>query len=225
MNPVTNSAQSSPLATTPAAGAALAASKAGGDQGQDRFLKILVTQLKNQDPLNPMDNAQITSQMAQISTVSGIEKLNATLQTMAAAFSTGQSLQATSLIGRQVFVPGDQLRLHEGAADGGVELAQAADKVVVTIRDASGQVLHRADLGAQTEGVITFQWDGVTDSGAAAVNGVYNVLIEATQGGNKVEALGLQRGLVGGVTQDKGGVTLNIAGIGKVTLSDVRQVF
>ena len=224
MNPIANNAQSNPLAATQAAGAALATSKAGTVDGQDRFLKLLVTQLKNQDPLNPMDNAEITSQMAQISTVSGIEKLNATLQTMADSFNAGQTVQATSLIGRQVFVPGGGLRLHEGAAHGGVELAQAADKVVVTIRDASGQVLHRTDLGAQTEGVITFQWDGVTDSGAAAVNGVYNVLIEATQGGTKVEALGLQRGLVGGVTQDKGGVTLNIAGIGKVTLTDVRQV-
>ena len=225
MNPIANNAQSNPLAATQAAGAALAASKAGTEDGQDRFLKLLVTQLKNQDPLNPLDNAEITSQMAQISTVSGIEKLNQTLQTMAAAFSSGQSLQATSLIGRQVFVPGHGLRLHEGAAHGGVELAQAADKVVVTIRDASGQLLHRADLGAQTAGVISFQWDGATDSGATAVDGVYNVLIQATQGGKPVEAAALQRGLVGGVTQDKGGVTLNIAGIGKVTLTDVRQVF
>ena len=221
MNPIAHNAQANPLAATPAA----AVGKPGAEEGQDRFLKLLVAQLKNQDPLSPMDNAEITSQMAQISTVSGIEKLNDTLQTMAAAFSSGQSLQATSLIGRQVFVPGHQLRLHEGAAHGGVELPQAADKVVVTIRDASGQLLHRADLGAQTEGVISFQWDGATDSGAQAVDGVYNVLIEATQGGTPVEASALQLGLVGGVTQDKGGVTLNIAGIGKVTLTDVRQVF
>ena len=87
------------------------------------------------------------------------------------------------------------------------------------------ELLHRADLGAQTEGVISFQWDGALDSGASAVNGTYEVLIEATQGGKKVEASALQLGLVGGITQDKGGVTLNVAGMGKVTLSDVRQVF
>src|SRR5450830_976051 len=105
-----------------AAGATAATSVTGSSAAQDRFLTLLVTQLKNQDPLSPMDNAQITSQMAQISTVSGIDQLNATLQSMAASFSAGQSLQATAMIGHSVFVPGSTLQLQNGAAPFGVDL-------------------------------------------------------------------------------------------------------
>ncbi len=203
---------------------AAAAAPAATDDAQDRFLKLLVTQLKNQDPLNPMDNAQLTSQMAQISTVNGIEKLNATLQSMAASFTAGQSLQATAMIGHGVFVPGSTLQLENGVAPFGVELAQAADSVVVTIRDGSGQVVHKADLGAQPAGVLGFQWDGITDSGAAAAAGSYSFSVEASQGGSKIDATALALGLVSGVTQGRDGVTLKVNGIGSVALADVRQV-
>src|SRR5512146_862467 len=103
------------------------------DDLQDRFLKLLVTQMKNQDPLNPLDNAQVTSQLAQISTVNGIEKLNTTIQAMATSFAAGQSLQAAGMIGRDVLVPAPTLRLAGGSALFGVDLAQAADQVKVSI--------------------------------------------------------------------------------------------
>ena len=91
---------------------------------QDRFLKLLVTQMKNQDPLNPMDNAQVTTQMAQLSTVSGIDKLNATLQALSDSMSSNQSLQAASMIGHGVLVAGKGIELANGGGYGGVELAQ-----------------------------------------------------------------------------------------------------
>lgn len=221
----------STVGTTTDAAAALAAQAApaaagasGTSDAQDRFLKLLVTQLKNQDPLNPMDNAQITSQMAQISTVSGIDKLNATLQSMAASFSADQSLQATAMIGRSVLAPGSALRLQNGAAQGGVSLPQAADKVVVSIVDGSGQVVHKVDLGAQAAGVLGFQWDGLTDSGANAAPGSYSFSIQAIQGSTKIDAVALALGLVSGVTQGKEGVMLKVNGMGSVALSDVKQV-
>jgi flagellar basal-body rod modification protein FlgD len=204
--------------------APVAAGAVSGSDAQDRFLKLLVTQLKNQDPLNPMDNAQITSQMAQISTVSGIDKLNTTLQSMASSFSAGQSLQATSMIGHGVLVPGTVLQLQNGTAQGGVSLPQAADKVVVTVVDGSGQVVHKVDLGAQAAGVLGFQWDGVTDSGANAAPGSYSFSIQAVQGGTKIDATALAFGLVGSVKQDANGVALNVNGVGSVALSDVKQV-
>ncbi len=211
-------------ATIAAPSAPAAAGKSGASEAQGRFLKLLVTQLKNQDPLNPMDNAQITSQMAQISTVSGIDRLNATLEEVAAGFGASQSLQATAMIGRSVLASGNGLQLQNGTAAGGVELPQAADKVVVSIRDGSGLVLHQVDLGPQAAGVLGFQWDGVTDSGASAVPGSYSFVVEAVQGGKKIDATALARGLVGGVTQGKGGVALNVNGMGAVALSDVKQV-
>jgi len=196
----------------------------GTNEAEDRFLKLLVTQLKNQDPLNPMDNAQVTSQMAQISTVSGIDKLNATLLGMAASYSAGQSLQATEMIGHSVLVPGAGLQLQDGTAQGGVSLAQAADKVIVSITDGNGLVLHEVDLGAQAAGVLGFQWDGVTDSGARAAPGSYSFSVRAVQGSAKVDAVALAIGMVGGVTQGKDGVALKVNGVGSVALSDVKQV-
>jgi len=211
-------------AAVAALSAPAAAGKPGASEAQDRFLKLLVAQLKNQDPLNPMDNAEITSQMAQISTVSGIDKLNTTLQELATGFSANQSLQAAAIIGRSVLVPGSGLELQNGSAAGGVELPQAADKVVVSIRDGSGLVLHKVDLGPQAAGVLGFQWDGVTDSGASAVPGSYSFAVEAAQGGKKIDATALALGLVSGVTQGKGGVGLKVNGMGPVALSDVKQV-
>jgi flagellar basal-body rod modification protein FlgD len=211
-------------ATIAALSAPAASATSGTNDAQDRFLKLLVTQLKNQDPLNPMDNAQITSQMAQISTVSGIDKLNATLQSMAASFSADQSLQATAMIGRSVFVPGSALQLQNGTAQGGVDLPQAADSVVVSIVDGSGQVVHKVDLGAQAAGVLGFQWDGGTDSGASAAPGSYSFSVEAVQGGKKLDAAALVLGLVSGVTQGKDGVALKVNGLGSVALSNVKQV-
>lgn len=211
-------------ATIAAPSAPAAAGKPGASEAQDRFLKLLVTQLKNQDPLNPMDNAEITSQMAQISTVSGIDTLNATLRELAAGLSASQSLQATAMIGRSVLARGSGLQLQNGTASGGVDLPQAADKVVVSIRDGSGLVLHKVDLGPQAAGVLGFQWDGVTDGGASAVPGSYSFAVEAVQGGNKIDATALALGLVSGVTQGKEGVALKLNGGGSVALSDVKQV-
>ncbi len=191
---------------------------------QDSFLKLLVTQLKNQDPLNPMDNAQITSQMAQLSTVSGIDRLNTTLQTLADSFSAGQSLQATAMIGRSVLVPGSTLELQDGTATGGVDLPQAADKVVISIQDGSGQLVDSVDLGAQAAGVLNFQWDGVVNSGASAIPGSYSFTVKATQGANKIDATALALGLVDSVTRGKTGASLNVKAMGTVALSDVKQV-
>ncbi len=190
---------------------------------EDRFLKLLVTQLKNQDPLNPLDNAQITSQMAQLSTVSGIEKLNTTLQSLAASYTATQSLQATSMIGHGVLVPGSAINLQGGAALAGVELAQPADRVIVSINDASGNVLQQVDIGAQAAGVAAFQWDGNTNSGTAA-DGAYMFSVNATNNGRKIDANPLAFGRVDAVSPGVQGATLAIGGLGNVALSDIKQV-
>jgi len=204
-----------------------AASSANGligssvQETQDRFLKLLVTQLRNQDPLNPMDNAQVTTQMAQLSTVSGIEKLNATLQAMA----TSQSLQAASMIGHGVLAPGSGIELAGGMAFGGFSLDQPVDKLVVTIKDSNGNTLHKVDLGAQKAGVTTFQWDGATDSGATAADGTYKFEVSAVQGGKDVTADALALAKVDSVTLGSNGVMLNTSQLGALDLNQVKQIF
>ena len=121
--------------------------KSTTDGVQDRFLKLLITQMQNQDPLNPMDNAQVTSQLAQISTVSGIDKLNSTILNMVSQFSAAQSMQAGSLIGRGVLAEGNDLQLSQGQAAGGMQLSEPADAVSVSIRDTNGFVVKTINLG------------------------------------------------------------------------------
>jgi flagellar basal-body rod modification protein FlgD len=191
---------------------------------EDRFLKLLVTQLKNQDPLNPMDNAQMTSQLAQINTVSGIEKLNTTLTSLSDTFTSGQAMQAAGLVGKGVLVAGSQLALANGQAYGGVSLSGAADQVRLQILNASGAVVQTQDLGARDAGNFSFAWDGMNDAGAAVPNGNYRFVVEATRGGEKVASDPLQVGTVSAVVRSKNGFLLDLGALGTVDFKNVQQI-
>jgi flagellar basal-body rod modification protein FlgD len=192
---------------------------------QDRFLKLLTTQLKNQDPLNPMDNAQLTSQLAQISTVDGIERLNATLQKLVSNSVDAEAMQAASLVGHQVMVAGSGLQLTDSGAVGGVDLGSAADSVTLTIKDPNGLVIKMLDLGSLEAGTNNFTWDGKTDSGAQAVNGAYSLSVDAKRGTDKVAASILQLAGVVSVNRSSQGVTLDLGQLGLAKMSDVKQIF
>jgi len=122
---------------------------------QSSFLTLLVAQLKNQDPTNPLQNNELTTQLAQISTVSGIEKLNTTLGSISGQIDNSQSLQASTLIGHGVMIPGTTILTGKGTEEGakttttpfGVELQQPADKVTATITDKDGKVVRTIDIG------------------------------------------------------------------------------
>ncbi|HEU0189156.1 MAG TPA: flagellar hook assembly protein FlgD [Gallionella sp.] len=191
---------------------------------QDRFLKLLVTQMKNQDPLNPMDNAQVTSQMAQLSTVTGIDKLNATLQALSDSMVPNQSLQAATMIGHGVLVPGSGIGLSNGSSYGGIDLAQSVDKVDIAIYDQAGALVRNMQLGAQPAGLVNWQWDGRNDAGASVADGSYTFAVKATQAGNAVDATALQFGMVSSVTQGKQGVALRVGQLDGIALSKVRQI-
>ena len=188
-------------------------------------MKLLTTQLKNQDPLNPMDNAQMTSQLAQISTVDGIEKLNATLQKLLSSTVDAEAMQAAALVGHQVMVAGSGLTLTDNGAVGGVELNSAADQVVLTIKDANGLPIKTMNLDDLDAGTHNFAWDGKADSGAQAVNGAYSVSVVAKRGSDKVEASTLELAGVLSVNRSSQGVTLDLGQLGLAKMSDVKQIF
>jgi flagellar basal-body rod modification protein FlgD len=126
---------------------------------EDRFLKLLVAQMQNQDPLNPMDNAQVTSQMAQIQSVNGIEKLNRSVEGLGSHFAQMSALQGAALVGRDVIVPGNRLVTNdEDLVQGGFELNGAADSVKIEVLNAGGRVIDTIDLNAQTAGRHGFEW-------------------------------------------------------------------
>ena len=191
---------------------------------EDRFLRLLTTQLRNQDPLNPMDNAQMTSQLAQMSTVSGIEKLNSTMNSLVESFGANQSMQAASMIGKSVLVPGAQLALSKGLAYGGVSLSESADQLKIQIMDSTGKILQTQDLGAQQAGVVNFAWDGKDDAGVAAPDGAYKISVQALRGGEKVKADALQVGTVSALVRSGGGFLLDLGALGRVEFNNVQQI-
>lgn len=201
-----------------------AATKEGAAAAQDRFMTLLITQMKNQDPLNPLDNAQVTSQLAQLSTVTGIDKMNATLEALIGTYQAGQSLQAAAMIGRGVLSPGGTLTLTGGQARFGVELAEPADKAQVTIRDAAGKAVRTIDLEASAVGIHPLSWDGKGDNGVALADGNYSFEVGATRGEQQAGASALVFGVVASVSTGAQGVKLNVPGVGAVSLADVRQI-
>ncbi len=191
---------------------------------QSQFMTLLVTQLKNQDPLNPMDNAQMTSQMAQINTVSGINQLNTTLQALSASMTPNQTVQAASMIGRGALVPGGGVDLASGVGLGGFSLPTPADSATVSIYNSSGALVDAIDLGAQSAGITKWQWNGTNSAGATVPDGSYTFKVNASLAGNAVAANNLQYGLINSVTQGATGLTLSVGALQNIALTQVQQI-
>jgi flagellar basal-body rod modification protein FlgD len=195
-----------------------AQTSASPGDASDRFLKLLVAQMQNQDPLNPMDNAQVTSQMAQINTVTGIDKLNSSVQGLSSQFLQMQALQGASLVGRDVIVPGSQLDIVDGVGQGGFELTSPADAVKVEVLSASGQVVDTLHLGAQSSGMHSFDWP----AGTATNDSGLRFRVTSTLGGTTTTATALMRDRVDAVNTTGTGFSLELARSGSVAYSSVK---
>lgn len=194
---------------------------------QDRFLTLLVTQLQNQDPLNPMDNAEVTSQIAQLSTVQGINQLNNTLLALTGQMDMSQSLQAAGLIGKDILYPGEQIKVGAGGATTpfGIDLMAAAEKTTVTIRDGSGQAVYTREFGPQDAGIYPLTWDGKDTAGLVVPEGAYTVSVEATDAkGQAVSTEALTAGNINSIAYTAEGLKLNLLAGGNISLLDIRQI-
>lgn len=194
--------------------------------GQEQFLALMVAQLKNQDPLKPMQNGEFLGQLAQFGTVNGIQQLQQSFASLSASLQSNQALMASSLVGRSVLVPSAEAALGDsGAVSGVVDLPVASASVSVGIYTEAGQLVRRIDLGAQAAGHARFTWDGTSDGGQALPPGQYRIRAESSDAGvttardtlisAKVDSVSL------GGTQ---GLMLNLAGIGAVPLAQVKQI-
>ncbi len=195
--------------------------------GQGAFLKLMTTQLSNQDPLKPMDNGDFLAQIAQFGTVSGVNKLNESFNGFASSLQSSQALQASSLIGRQVLVNNDESYLPAtGSMAGAVQLDSSASNVAVSVLDAAGQTIGRVDLGAQQSGLVQFNWDGITLNGQRALPGRYRVDVEATRAGQTESLTPLISANVvsltlGGVGQE---MKVELENLGTVRFSQINQI-
>ena len=213
LNAASSSLVASPTGTSSANSTSAAAS-------QDRFLKLLVAQLNNQDPTNPMDNAQMTSQLAQINTVSGIQTLNDTMKSMATQIAALQSLQGSATIGREVLTEGSGLSVTDGVGQGAFDLSGAADAVKVEVRTAGGTLLGAVDMGALGSGRQAFAWD----ASAYTHSGDLDFKVTATQNGTAVTTTALERNKVVSVSNENNALHLQLQNGASVAYSAVKAI-
>jgi len=207
-------------------GTATTASKAGSSEElSDRFLKLLVTQLKNQDPMNPMENAELTTQLAQMSTVEGVSKLNTSLEGLVSQYKTSQAMQGAALVGRQVMAEGNTLTLNSAGAAGGINLAAAADSLKVKVFDDGGMHIQTLDVGEQPAGLVKFVWDGKNSSGETQAEGNYSFKVEANAKENAVAATSYAIGNVLSVSLNESDMGVEVSGVGERNLNQIRQIF
>jgi flagellar basal-body rod modification protein FlgD len=217
---MTSVANATSAAAATASSSSSSSTQLSATEQSDRFLKLLVTQMKNQDPLNPMDNAQITSQMAQISTVSGIDKMASAVSGLNSLMLQTQSLEGAMLVGKDVLVPGKKIMLDaDGATTAGFELDSAATSVVVSIKDSTGKVVDTVDMGAASAGKHVFEW---TSANKAAAGLTFEV--NASKGGTAIAATRLVADRVESVYSDQGQLGITLKNNGNVKYADVRAV-
>jgi flagellar basal-body rod modification protein FlgD len=192
----------------------------------DNFMELLIAQIQNQDPMEPMDNSEFIAQIATISQVTGLQELKASFDDLRTSLVSNQALQATSLVGREVLVPTGLGVLEQGGSiRGSLELTTASPAVAVTIYDSAGQTVRRLALGSQASGDIAFRWDGLRDDGTYASPGTYLIAGDAEVAGTNeaIEANVVNQ--VSGVTLGTGGrLLLDLAGVGLLDFNQVKQI-
>lgn len=191
-------------------------------EASDRFLKLLVTQMQNQDPLNPMDNAQVTSQMAQINTVTGIDKLNTTMTTMNTSMAQMQMLQGASLVGHQVLLDGNKLSFDSTGkvATGAYNLDGAAASVRIDIVNAAGVTIDTVNQSGMPAGQQGFQW---TPPSGTSTEGL-SFKVTASSGGKSTSVPTLMTDTVDAINTSSGTLTLELRNSGSTAYSKVKAV-
>ncbi len=193
---------------------------------KNAFLKLMVTQLNNQDPLNPQENGEFIAQLAQFSSVEGIENLNSTVEVMATSMQSSQALQASALVGRTVHVNSESSYLADGGAiSGNIKLDSSTTNLVLSITNAAGELIDQVEMGSNTRGDIKFHWNGQDVNGLRYPPGEYKFKAEAVVGGQAQQmAMALSANVDSVTINPDRSVILNLAGQGAVPLLDVEEI-
>lgn len=201
--------------------------KPRAELGQEDFLKLMITQFQNQDPFKPMENGEFLGQLAQFSTVNGIDSLNTSFSGLAGSIQDEQALQAANLVGRSVLAVTDIGYLaDDGLVNGAVEIDGAVSNVQIEISNAAGEVVQRLNLGEQSAGLARFSWDGMNADGERAPADHYQITARVVRGNNVESAATLVEADVESVTlgQFGSGMTLNLFGGDALSLRQVYQI-
>lgn len=194
--------------------------------GQDDFLNLMLTQLQNQDPTNPMDSSNFMSQIAQFSTVNGITDLNSSFASLSSSLQSNQALQASTMVGSTVLVPGNKSELVAGGqVNGKVFLDGSTTNLVLNVSNAAGQTVKQIDLGTHESGLVPFTWDGLDNTGQPLPAGTYTIAANALVDNKAVAQTVLLNAKVNSVSLVSGGEPLlNLNGLGTYSMNDVLEI-
>lgn len=201
--------------------------KTKDELGQQEFLELMVAQVRNQDPFKPLENGEFLSQIAQFSTVNGIQDLQSSFSSLAGSLNSNQALQASALVGRSVMVNSDVGVLTAGGTiSGAVGLPENSSEVAVGFYNVAGELIREVPLGPQNKGIIEFKWDGLNDAGAAAAKGAYKIVARAKIDGEDVALATLVRDNVESVILGRPGegTVLNLSALGATDLNRVEEI-
>ena len=195
----------------------------GVNTDKEAFLKLLVAQVSQQDPMSPQDSDQYVQQLTQFSTLEQLMTLNKGVETLAIGQMSNNSQEALGFVGREVVARGDQLSHTRGDySEIAYDVKGEADKATIVVRDSYGDVVFETDARSD-QGVQRFTWDGRGNDGAVLPSGKYSVSVEATRDGEPVPVDSYVRGEVTGVRFDQGYPELMI-GDRRIRMTEVLEV-
>lgn len=202
--------------------------KAEKDKSEkNEFLQLFVTQLRNQNPLEPRDGAEYLGQLAQFSTLEGIRNMETAFNKIANSLNSNQALQASSLVGKNVDVKTDNaLYLQGNNVKGSIDIPAYATNVHMEIVNEQGEVIKTVKMDAVDKGEMAFIWDGLDENGNAQPSGVYRFVAKANVHGQETPIDTYLSANVDSVTINKNGqpVTLNVSGYGKISMDDIKTI-
>ena len=192
--------------------------------GQEDFLKLLMTQLQNQDPMEPMDNGEFMGQMAQFSTVEGITEMGESIDGLVGMYQGQQMSANASMIGKKALVDGNWAQLEGGKLAGAIDLTTAANDLRVDVKSETGELMASIGLGSKMAGTQEFSWDGIKQDGTTAPEGNYYLSASAVRDGQSTVPAMQVYGTVNSVQMKGGEVTLNVSGQGNVSFNSVKRI-
>ncbi|AHI28004.1 flagellar hook assembly protein FlgD [Marinobacter similis] len=194
--------------------------------GRNEFMELMLAQLKNQNPLEPQDNGEFISQLAQFSSLEEMQKLSGNVDDVVGQFRSTQALQASAMVGKSVLAPSQIGVLGaEGVVDGTIEVPASTGGLRLSVQNQQGELVRQIDLGSSPAGVKSFSWDGQDGNGNQLPPGPYQIVAEASYPEGQQQLSTMVSANVDSVSLGQGGsVTLNLAGMGSIALSDVKQI-
>ena len=211
---------------TQAALASAQKQKSASSLGIEDFLTLMTTQLKNQDPMKPLEGTEFVAQLAQFGAVSGIQNMQTSIESLANSLRSTQVLNGTTLVGHDVLAAADSFTLTQGINVGGeIDVPNGASSLQIRITDSTGSLVREINVVPQ-DGVNTFAWDGTYANGTTAPSGEYDIEAIATVGGERGSLEVLMAGRVSSVTIDSTGtgLTLNTGALGPLSMNNIRRV-